>query len=187
MWAIIKAVMLVALMTSLTSLIIIKKILLRFGVDASQYEGWFYESAGIYRHVWLNEYNNTHIATDGVFVFTDVKSNNTTVNIQSTIQNQNFNTCIIVLLHHTSQICDGNIVGKATPQSINITSNNISTITQKINITNPKLWGVDEPYLYRAVVLVKDKNNTIDSIKTRFGIRTINITDSRLICEWKGL
>ena len=34
-------------------------------VDASQYEGWFYEGAGIYRHVWLNQYNNTHIAQDG--------------------------------------------------------------------------------------------------------------------------
>src|SRR5690349_6500648 len=31
-------------------------------VDATQYEGWFYEGAGIYRHVWLNQYNNIHIA-----------------------------------------------------------------------------------------------------------------------------
>ncbi|HET6723573.1 MAG TPA: beta galactosidase jelly roll domain-containing protein, partial [Chitinophagaceae bacterium] len=30
-------------------------------VDATQYEGWFYEGAGIYRHVWLNKYSNTHI------------------------------------------------------------------------------------------------------------------------------
>ena len=30
-------------------------------VDATQYEGWFYEGAGIYRHVWLNEYQqHTH-------------------------------------------------------------------------------------------------------------------------------
>ena len=59
-------------------------------VDATQYEGWFYEGAGIYRHVWLNKYNNTHIATDGIFVFSDVKGSSATVNIQSTIQNQNF-------------------------------------------------------------------------------------------------
>jgi beta-galactosidase len=30
-------------------------------VDATQYEGWFYEGAGIYRHVWLN-------VTDKVFI-----------------------------------------------------------------------------------------------------------------------
>src|SRR5882757_5505992 len=40
-------------------------------VDASQYEGWFYEGAGIYRHVWLNAYPNLHIAAEGgVYVHT---------------------------------------------------------------------------------------------------------------------
>src|SRR5436190_21183650 len=29
-------------------------------VDATQYEGWFYEGAGIYRHVWLNQFNDLH-------------------------------------------------------------------------------------------------------------------------------
>ena len=32
-------------------------------VDASQYEGWFYEGAGIYRHAWLNVINDLHIAS----------------------------------------------------------------------------------------------------------------------------
>ena len=27
-------------------------------VDATQYEGWFYEGSGIYRHVWLKKSNN---------------------------------------------------------------------------------------------------------------------------------
>ena len=35
--------------------------------DATQYEGWFYEGAGIYRHVWLNKYNNLHIETGWCF------------------------------------------------------------------------------------------------------------------------
>ena len=26
-------------------------------VDATQYEGWYYEGAGIYRHVWLDQYD----------------------------------------------------------------------------------------------------------------------------------
>jgi beta-galactosidase len=37
-------------------------------VDATQYEGWFYEGAGIYRHVWLNQYDNIHVADGGLFV-----------------------------------------------------------------------------------------------------------------------
>ena len=153
-------------------------------VDATQYEGWFYEGAGIYRHIWLNEYNNTHIATDGVFVYTDVKGNNATVNIQSTIENQNLDSSACSIVAYITDR-DGNIVGKANPQTIGITSNNTKTITQKINVINPTLWSIDEPYLYRAVVLIKNKNNTVDSIKTRFGIRTINITDSGLFVNGK--
>ena len=153
-------------------------------VDATQYEGWFYEGAGIYRHVWLNEYNNTHIATDGVFVYTDVKGKTATVSIQSTVQNQNPDSSACSLSSYITDR-DGNIIGKPVSQTIGITAGNTKTITQKITIVNPELWGVDDPYLYRAVVLIKKNNNTIDSIKTRFGIRTINITDSGLFVNGK--
>lgn len=57
--------------------------------EASQYEGWFYEGAGSYRHVWLNQYNNLHIAHDGVFVYSTMQNNNAVVNIQTTVLNQN--------------------------------------------------------------------------------------------------
>ncbi|HXF10607.1 MAG TPA: hypothetical protein VN625_07460, partial [Desulfuromonadaceae bacterium] len=37
--------------------------------DASRFEGWFYEGAGIYRHVWLEKASSVHIAPDGgIFV-----------------------------------------------------------------------------------------------------------------------
>ena len=75
---------------------------------------------------------------------------------------------------------DGNIIGKSTPQSLSLLNDETKTITQKITVTNPKFWSVDDPYLYRAIVLVKNNNNIIDSEKIRFGIRTINVTDSGL-------
>src|SRR5436309_3107104 len=37
-------------------------------VDATYMEGWWYEGAGIYRHVWLVKTSPVHVATDGVFV-----------------------------------------------------------------------------------------------------------------------
>ena len=37
-------------------------------VDATQIEGWWYEGAGIYRHVNLYKKNKLHIAHWGVFV-----------------------------------------------------------------------------------------------------------------------
>jgi beta-galactosidase len=35
-------------------------------VDAEAMEGWWYEGAGLYRHVWLGDYAPVSIATDGV-------------------------------------------------------------------------------------------------------------------------
>jgi beta-galactosidase len=56
-------------------------------VDATQYEGWFYEGAGIYRHVWLNITDKVFIPNDGVFVHSEVKGKNAIVNVETTVQN----------------------------------------------------------------------------------------------------
>src|SRR4051812_33583166 len=37
-------------------------------VDATPMEGWWYEGAGIYRHVWLIKASHVHFMPDGVFV-----------------------------------------------------------------------------------------------------------------------
>ena len=44
-------------------------------VDASQFEGWFYEGAGIYRHVWLVKTSPLAVVPDGVFVYSSFKNN----------------------------------------------------------------------------------------------------------------
>ena len=44
-------------------------------VDASQSEGWFYEGAGIYRHVWLVTTAPLAVAPDGVFVYSQFPNN----------------------------------------------------------------------------------------------------------------
>src|SRR5665213_842541 len=45
-------------------------------VDATKFEGWFYEGAGIYRHVWLDKTAPVAIAPDGIFVRSQFKINN---------------------------------------------------------------------------------------------------------------
>src|SRR5258708_20498797 len=37
-------------------------------VDATLSDGWFYEGAGVYRHVWLRKTGGLHLVKDGVFV-----------------------------------------------------------------------------------------------------------------------
>jgi beta-galactosidase len=44
-------------------------------VDATNFEGWFYEGAGIYRHVWLDETAPVAVAPDGIFVCPEFANN----------------------------------------------------------------------------------------------------------------
>ncbi len=44
-------------------------------VDATKTEGWFYEGAGIYRHVWLDKTAPVAISPDGIFVYSSFKNN----------------------------------------------------------------------------------------------------------------
>lgn len=51
-------------------------------VDASQYEGWFYEGAGIYRHVCENTFDETDLAEDGVFAHATLDGKNATLTVK---------------------------------------------------------------------------------------------------------
>ena len=44
-------------------------------VDATKFEGWFYEGAGIYRHVWLEKTSPVAVAPDGIFVYSEFNDN----------------------------------------------------------------------------------------------------------------
>jgi len=54
--------------------------------DASQYEGWFYEGAGIYRHVWLNKYNNIHLSDNGTFAYSYIRPSGCVVHTEVSLK-----------------------------------------------------------------------------------------------------
>ena len=56
-------------------------------VDATQNEGWFYEGAGIYRHVWLAESDPIHIAKYGVYVVPTVTGTTGRLKIYTAVEN----------------------------------------------------------------------------------------------------
>lgn len=142
--------------------------------DASQYEGWFYEGAGIYRHVWLNMYDNVHIATDGVFAYSSVQGSNATVNVETALENQNLSgSGCTVSAYFTDR--DGKIIARAKDQSVQLSVNESKTVKQSLSVAKPRLWSIEDPYLYRVVVELKSGGRIIDRQVHRFGIRTVEI------------
>ena len=141
-------------------------------VDASQYEGWFYEGAGIYRHAWLNQYNNVHITDGGQYVYSDVQGNEAQVGIETSLENKNLTAANCTVYSYITDR-SGKKIAQTKEQAVSLPVNGTSTIKQKIKLSNPQFWSLDDPYLYRVISVVRSGGRTLDTIKTRFGIRTI--------------
>lgn len=141
-------------------------------VDATQYEGWFYEGAGIYRHVWLHITDKIFIPQGGIFVHSEVKGKNAEVTVETTIQNNNLNNTNSVVYSYITDR-NGKILVKNKEQKVNIGIFKNQTIKQHLQLKNPEIWSLENPYLYRVVSVIKSGNQIIHQTKTRFGIKTV--------------
>jgi len=142
--------------------------------DASQYEGWFYEGAGIYRHVWLNKYASVNIAKDGVFAYSAIKGNISTITIETAVQNQYLDQANCTVYTFIKDR-DGKKLAQSKELAVSLPVNGLSTTKHSMTITGARLWSLEDPYLYRVVSVIKRNGKVVDSVKQRFGIRTIEI------------
>ncbi|MFT4203029.1 MAG: beta-galactosidase GalA [Chitinophagaceae bacterium] len=149
-----------------------KKNTLVVRADATQYEGWFYEGAGIYRHAWLNHIDEVHIKPEGgVYVHSAVADNEAKVYVETTVQNKSLsdkNISVTTILTDRN----GKAIAQSKPIPIKLHIDAENTVTQELQIASPTLWEVDNPYLYRAVAVVSDGDKILDSVKVRFGVRS---------------
>lgn len=140
--------------------------------DVTMEEGWFYEGAGIYRHVWLNKTNQVHIVPDGTFVTTAVKSNVADVTATATINNDDKKTRSFNI---TQTIIDDNGKALATKTTTGLTLKPFASqdIKNILTVRNPKLWSLETPNLQKLITTVEENGTVIDNYVTTFGIRTI--------------
>ena len=143
-------------------------------VDASKFEGWFYEGAGIYRHVWLEKTAPVAVAPDGIFVYTtfpnNVPAGDATTHVEAEVLNSLFKPslaeveCRIVAP-------DGGTVARCKAAA---TVNGLSTqaLSLETRIASPKLWSPESPNMYRLVTTVSVQGKAVDRKETSFGVRT---------------
>jgi beta-galactosidase len=140
--------------------------------DATMEEGWFYEGAGIYRHVWLNKTNELHVVPNGTFVTTQVKDNEATVNTTATITN-NYKNERVFNIEETILDAAGKVVTFGEIKNVTLPSFTTGDFISKLAVTNPKLWSLETPYLHKLVTVIKENGTEVDRYETVFGIRTI--------------
>ncbi|HLP26701.1 MAG TPA: beta-galactosidase GalA, partial [Acidobacteriota bacterium] len=143
-------------------------------VDASLEEGWFYEGAGIYRHVWLTKTAPLHVARWGTFVTSDVRADfsHADVTARAAIANEG-NAAATFQLEQTILAPDGKTVATKSLANLTVAAGAETEFAATLPVAQPQLWSLETPALHRLVTIVRDENGTeVDRYETSFGIRT---------------
>jgi beta-galactosidase len=147
--------------------------LLTVRVDATQAEGWFYEGAGIYRHVRLVSTAPVHVPQWGVYVTSQpVQAGGAGVQVATEVQNDSDNAEDVVL---ESRILDpnGSTVATLTSPAARVEAWKRVPIRQSTSLAKATPWSLERPALYRLVTTLRVGSEAVDSLVTSFGIRSI--------------
>ena len=151
-------------------------------VGATESEGWFYEGAGIYRHVWLDKTAPVAIAPDGIFVYSKFKNNvpegEAEIDIQTRLKNTLTNSVFVpvtFIIYRSGEATLANMVTKFQT-TVSLPPCSEVEITNVTSIPDYELWSPESPKLYKLVTLLTDLSNgakPFDLKETAFGIRTV--------------
>lgn len=140
--------------------------------DASLEEGWFYEGAGIYRHVWLEKTDPLHVAPFGTFVHSSLAYPYDTaeVTIETTVDNKG-NTPASYELRHRLIAPDGSVAATASASETGLLAKESRRSISGVTVSKPVLWDVDAPHLYKLVTEVVKNGSVVDCDTVVTGIR----------------
>lgn len=141
-------------------------------VNATMEEGWFYEGAGIYRHVWLTKTAPLHVAHWGVAVRTAVGGPHATVEALTTVANASARAATFDLEQQVIDP-DGRLVAAGACRAITVGAGERREIPCRVNVAQPRLWSLEAPNLYHLRTTVRVGGAVVDRYTTPFGIRTL--------------
>src|SRR5208282_4007286 len=141
-------------------------------MDASFGDGWFYEGAGIYRHVWLTKTDALHLGKWESYVRAEPRGNSAAVDLGTVVQNEGKRpeSCRVrweILDSAGKRVASA----EAAPQSIAAGSS--ATFTSAAKFANPELWSPETPNLYSAIVTVESGGQPRDAEQASFGVRSL--------------
>lgn len=142
-------------------------------VDADAREGWWYEGAGIYRHVWLNIKNPVHIPQYGLSIrMEEIEENVWKVNLFTVICNQT-DKDVEVRISTTLVDPDQELEVNINNEGVVCEAGEESMVETEFTIEDPKVWDIDNPNIYDVITKVFIEDELVDSDQTVCGFRTI--------------
>jgi beta-galactosidase len=152
-------------------------------VDSRQFEGWWYEGGGIYRHVWLVKADPLHVAQWGTYVTARIQGADNAgnapadVTARTTLEN---NGTTIEKCEIVSAIVDAAGKTVATVSSpAQVPGGKSIEIVQQAKVGTAHRWSLETPYLYHLVTTIHREAGVADRYDTSFGIRTLRFDPDR--------
>ena len=151
-----------------------KKNVIAVKVDNSlQPNSRYYSGSGIYRNVWLVTTNKIAVDHWGTFVTTPVINNKeAVVKVETNIRNstgQPAQAFINTKIYNAT----GKLVTSKKSEALSLTDS-VTASVENINLSQPHLWSVEDPYLYKVLTEVSVNNKLIDQYESTLGIRYFN-------------
>lgn len=126
--------------------------------NSQQRNSRWYSGSGIYRNVWLRRLAPVSITPE------DVKITATTdgkVTVEAIVTNNSSQEKTVEVKAAAADASNS--------QSVKIAPHSTATVVINLNISNPKLWSVETPNLYKAEVSIDGAKN----VERKFGFREI--------------
>jgi beta-galactosidase len=141
-------------------------------VDASFGDGWFYEGAGIYRHVWLTKTDALHLRRWESWVRSEMQGDQAALSFATVVVNEGAESESFRVTWEFLDVA-GKVVARSELDEKTIDPGmNLRIEESGKLIDRPALWSAETPNLYSAVVTVKTAGTVRDTERINFGIRT---------------
>lgn len=141
-------------------------------VDASFGDGWFYEGAGIYRHVWLTKTHPVHLGKWDSVVRTAVEEGGASLDLATIVENDGEHPANVTV-DWTILDPEGQIVARASSPAATVASAASAECRASARVPAPRLWSIEAPNLYTAIIKVAGDGAVRDGERVTFGIRTL--------------
>lgn len=146
-------------------------------VDASYGDGWFYEGAGVYRHVWLVKQDRLHLGRWESFVRASVQGEGASLQLGTELRNET-DHAETGRVRWTIRDAEGHQVALmvSAPQTLQPGEHADSRCT--VALKQATLWDTDNPYLYTATaeLIVGQPHSAVtvrDAETLTFGVRSV--------------
>ncbi|MFI3237781.1 MAG: glycoside hydrolase family 2 TIM barrel-domain containing protein [Lachnospiraceae bacterium] len=143
-------------------------------VDATKFEGWWYEGGGIYRDVRMFITGDVRVKEDGVFITSTPTDTSASVTVSVELENQSEKSGDATL--HCVVTDPNGVIVKELDHIVEVVPYEGLETTFSFDLENIMRWDIDAPHQYKADFTVSFDGITLDSYTQKFGIREVMVT-----------